>query len=88
MSQEFERKYKDLSMCDPIPVFTDRVLGHFEEIALGHYFPPERTSDKEMKKYADLVKSNKAKYMFYSKLVYNETITSGSISFRLIISME
>lgn len=88
LSQEFEKKYKDLSMCDPIPIFSDRVLGHFEEITLGHYFPPERTSDKEMKKYADLIKSNKAKYMFYSKLVYNETITSGSISFRLIISME
>lgn len=88
LSREFEKKYNDLSMCDPIPVFTDRFLGHFEEISLGHYFPPTRTSDKEMKKYANLIQSNKANYMFYSKRVLTETITSGSISFRLIISME
>lgn len=63
-------------------------MGNFEEIPFGHYFPEERITDTAMKRYAKKIGSNKASYMFYSKMVFNETITTGSLSFRLIISLE
>lgn len=85
---EFAQKYNNQNICDPVPVFKDTTFGKYEELSLGHYFPPERTSDSSMKKYADSIGSNKPKYMFYSKLVYNEIVTTGSIAFRLIISLE
>ena len=84
----FAQKYNNQGICDPIPIFRDTILGRYEELSLGHYIPPERTNDMAMKKYADLVGSNKPKYMFYSKCICNEMITTGSIAFRLIISLE
>ena len=88
LRDEFVQKYNNQNICDPVPVFKDTTFGKYEELSLGHYFPPERTSDSSMKKYADSIGSNKPKYMFYSKLVYNEIVTTGSIAFRLIISLE
>lgn len=88
LRDEFAQKYSNQNICDPVPVFKDTTFGKYEELSLGHYFPPERTSDSSMKKYADSIGSNKPKYMFYSKLVYNEIVTTGSIAFRLIISLE
>ena len=88
LRDEFAQKYNNQNICDPVPVFKDTTFGKYEELSLGHYFPPERTSDSSMKKYADSIGSNKPKYMFYSKLVYNEIVTTGSIAFRLIISLE
>lgn len=88
LRDEFAQKYNNQNICDPVPIFKDTIFGKYEELSLGHYFPPERTSDSSMKKYADSIGSNKPKYMFYSKLVYNEIVTAGSIAFRLIISLE
>lgn len=88
LRDEFYSKYNNYAVCDPIPLLKNTLLGTFEELSLGHYFPPDRTSDVEMKKYADSIGSNKPKYMFYSKLIYNDVITTGSIAFRLIISLE
>ena len=88
LRDEFAQKYNNQNICDPVPVFKDTTFGKYEELSLGHYFPPERTSDSFMKKYADSIGSNKPKYMFYSKLIYNEIVTTGSIAFRLIISLE
>lgn len=88
LKENFRDKYKDLSDCDPVPKFVDTKLGNFEEIPFGHYFPEERITDTAMKRYAKKIGSNKASYMFYSKMVFNETITTGSLSFRLIISLE
>ena len=88
LKEDFKNKYNDVSDCDPIPKFVDTVLGECEEISLGHYFPSDRTTDTAMKQYAKNIGSNKASYMFYSKMVFNETITTGSLSFRLIIKLE
>lgn len=88
LRDKFAQKYNNQNICDPVPIFKDTIFGKYEELALGHYFPLERTSDVSMKKYADSIGSNKPKYMFYSKLVYNEIVTVGSIAFRLIISLE
>lgn len=88
LQDNFQSRYKDLCDCDPVPKFVDTELGKFEEISLGHYFPEERVTDTAMKKYAKKIGSHKASYMFYSKMVYNETITTGSLSFRLVINLE
>lgn len=88
LRDEFEKKYCNQVICDPVPIFKDTILGKYEELSLGHYFPPERALDSSMKKYADSIGSNKPKYMFYSKLVYNDIVTVVSIAFRLIISLE
>ena len=88
LKDDFKNKYKEQSECDPIPKFVNTVLGECEEIPLGHYFPQERTTDTAMKQYAKKIGSNKASYMFYGKMVFNETITTGSLSFRLIINLE
>ena len=59
----------------------------YERIPFGHYFPPTRTG-KEMLKYAKEIESNKADYLFYSKIVHDEVHSVSGISFRLIISFE
>ena len=41
-----------------------------------------------MKAYAREVGENKASYYYYSKMIFNETIIAGSLSFHLIISFE
>lgn len=86
--EDFQNRYKNLTMCDPIPQFVETIFGEYEQLKLGHYFPPIRTNDKEMESYAKKIESNKANYMFYSKLVYRDIITTGSLSFKLIISLE
>lgn len=88
LRDEFSKKYNNSMICDPVPKFVNTILGTFEEVSLGHYFPQNRATDSEMKKYANAIGSNKPKYMFYSKLVYNDVITTGSIAFRLIICLE
>lgn len=88
LRDEFAQKYNNLGICDPVPIFKETIWGKYEELSLGHYFPEERTTDTAMKKYADLIGSNKPKYMFYSKRIYDEIVTTGSIAFHLIISLE
>lgn len=87
-SDDFFNKYQDITVCDPTPTIKFISNIAFEEISLGHYFPPKRTSEKEMNTYAKNIKSNKASYLFYSNMVYNQTHTVSGISFRLIISFE
>ena len=88
LAEEFKRRYVGTNAMDPEPVFVETPNGLFEEIKLGHYFPPQRSTDTKMKAYARSVGDNKASYYYYSKMIYNETIIAGSLSFRLIISFE
>jgi hypothetical protein len=87
---EFKNKFSTPKSCDPFPAFVDKPLygSIFEKISLGHYFPDKRTDDSQMKRYADNIGSNKAIHMFYSNLVLNEEITTGNLTFRLIIGLE
>ena len=85
---DFFNKYQNESDCDPVPVFKSMYENLYEEIPLGHYFPPKRTTEKEMSSYAKSINSNKANYLFYSNMVWNQTHTVSGISFRLIISFE
>ena len=68
LRDEFAQKYNNQNICDPVPVFKDTTFGKYEELSLGHYFPPERTSDSFMKKYADSIGSNKQSICFIANL--------------------
>ena len=85
--EEFSNKYNDKKICDPIPDVISIDKEKYERIPFGHYFPPTRTG-KGMSKYAKDIESNKADYLFYSKIVHDEVHTVSGISFRLIISFE
>ena len=88
LEDDFKSKTDGTNFIDPEPQFVDKPSGTFEEIKFGHYFPPERATDTAMKAYAKQVGENKAAYYYYSRLIYNETIIAGSLSFHLVISFE
>lgn len=75
---------------DPMPMF-ETIDGHkYEKITMGHYFPPERATDKAMKDYAKAINSNKAYYEYFSKIIYRKSVScsDGTTCFNLIISLE
>ena len=86
----FKNSYNTIEACDPVPVITydTGFNSDFEIVPLGHYFPPERKGEKELRKYADEIKSTKAWFDFYSRMVFNDEVVEGGIKFRLIISIE
>lgn len=85
--EEFSSKYNNKKICDPLPNVVSINEEKYEKIPFGHYFPPTRTG-KAMSNYAKNIESNKADYLFFSKIVHNEVHTVSGISFRLIISFE
>ncbi len=88
LRNDFENKYNDIKLCDPVPQFTNTRFGRFEKILIGHHFPEDRYIDTKMKQYAKMIGSNKAYHHYYSRLIVNEGITTGSLAFRLIICIE
>jgi hypothetical protein len=58
----------------------------FEKISMGHYFPPERASDKNMKAYVEKIGSNKPYYDYYSKKIFGDKIyLDNGLSFNLVV---
>jgi hypothetical protein len=61
----------------------------YEEITLGHYFPPERYTDSSMKAYVKEIKSQKSFWEYYSRMAHKNTENCPhDISFDLIINIE
>ena len=87
-TDSFKDIYNDISKCDPVPSFEMTPLGLCEKIPLGHYFPPMRTTKKQMKAYVDSIKSTYHFFHYYSDIIFNEIIDAGSFSFRFVISIE
>ena len=85
----FSSTYTTTELIDPVPVFKEIDTILFEEISLGHYFPPERYDIKPMKDYAKSINSHKAYYDYYSRLICHDNIKcSNGTSFRLYINLE
>lgn len=74
----FNNEYITFSNIDPIPVFEYKYGGMFEVIDLGHYFPKERYTEKDMKQYAASVGDNKLYVDYYSKQVEKCRVDCGS----------
>lgn len=85
---EFKSKYLNIVACDPLPQFENTEFGEYEELPLGHYFPPKRETVSQMKQYVKSIGSNKAPYMYYSNVIYNKVVIASSLAFRLIICLE
>ena len=78
--EDFKKNYSDTKDIDPVPIFekikieTDGTL--FEKIAMGHYFPDERYTENQMRKYAEkLGDEAKTYYDYYAKEIYNDNVT-------------
>lgn len=87
---KFQNSFKSIKECDPVPVIMHDTgfNNDFEILTLGHYFPPERTTETALRKYAKDIKSTKAWFDYYSRVVFNDEVVEGGVSFRLIISIE
>ena len=88
--KNFANSYKTIESCDPVPIITHDTgfNSDFEIVSLGHYFPPERKNEQELRKYVKDINSTKAWFDYYSRIVYNDEVVEGGIKFRLIISIE
>lgn len=84
---EFKKNY--IQQTDPNLTFKEQDGITYEIINMGHIFPEERCKEKEMRAYAKKIKSNKAYYDFYSRMIYNDNVVcSNNTTFRLLISLE
>ena len=85
----FLKDYNSKKAIDPLPIFEQYENSNFEKISMGHYFPSERSTDKEMKKYVSEIGSNKAYYDYFSQIIYKKPVScSDGTTFNLIISLE
>ena len=86
----FRNSYKSLEACDPVPqIMADSMFNcDFEVVQFGHYFPPERKTERDLRRYANDIQSTKAWFDYYSRIVFNDEVTEGGLRFRLIISIE
>ena len=79
----------DAKRIFPKPEFRTIENRLYEEITLGHYFPPERYKETDMKKYTKEIGSLKNYWEYYSRMAYKETVNCAqNISFDLIINIE
>lgn len=84
----FLHETKDNSINPKVVFETINNIG-YEVIPLGHYFPPERFTDKVMKKYVKEIGSNKPFWEYYSRMVYNDWVScDNDTRFYLMINVE
>jgi hypothetical protein len=85
----FKTAYDNFKFIDPIPELVENNSLDFEKIVMGHYFPDQRPTDKEMKKYAMKVGQNKPYPNYYSKEIYkNRLYLDSNLYFDFIIYVE
>lgn len=81
--------YKDLSQIDPLTEFAEKDSSIYEKIGMGHYFPPQRSSDTSMKTYTQKIDSKKPYYDYYSREIYKDTAyLDNNIKFDFVIYAE
>ena len=86
---QFMKEYSDFKKIDPAPTFLKLDEVYFEKIPMGHYFPPERSTDRQMQQYSKKIGSNKAYPEFYSKEVYKDRVyLDNNLCFDFILNVE
>ena len=86
---QFMKKYNDFKELDPIPTFSKIDDVYYEKISMGHYFPPERSTDRQMQQYAKKVGLNKPYPDYYAKEVYKDRVyLDNNLFFDFIINVE
>lgn len=85
----FKNSFNSFNQIDPVPTLVGKDSQTFEELQMGHYFPPERKTDKDMKAYAQKIGSNKQYYDYYSREIYRKKVfLDSNVSFNLLINVE
>jgi len=85
----FKVSYPDFKAIDPVPQFINRSNDEFEKIQIGHYFPDERATDKEMEKYSKRVGQNRSYSGYYSKQIFKDRVyLDSNLYFDFIIFVE
>lgn len=82
-------KHNDFKTIYPVPEFPKINSTNFEKLPMGHYFPDQRTTDKEMEAYAEKVGQNKSYSDYYSKEIFKDRVyLDNNIYFDFIIYTE
>lgn len=85
----FKNEFSDIKRIDPSPEFTKSDSIDFEKIVMGHYFPPQRSNDRDMGKYAKKTNQNKSFADYYSKEIYKDRVyLDNNLFFDFIIHIE
>jgi len=85
----FYKNFNSPAKIDPLPKFIEKDSQIFEELPMGHYFPPERKDDTSMKAYVKKIGSNKQYYDYYSREIYrNKEFLDSGISFNFVLYTE
>ncbi|MCK4251859.1 hypothetical protein KAX97_10445, partial [candidate division WOR-3 bacterium] len=85
----FKDNFNSVNQIDPAPKLVNKDSQIFEELKLGHYFPPQRKDDKAMKAYAQNIDSNKQYFDYYSREIYRHKVfLDNNISFNFLINTE
>lgn len=88
-AEAFGQEYNSCEKIDPTPEWKTDDENTFEKTPLGHYFPEQRYTDKQMKDYASKSNSDRPYYDFYSKMIFNDRVTcDNNLSFNLMINAE
>lgn len=85
----FKTSYSDFKYIDPVPEFVSSSNIEFEKLEMGHHFPDERTTDKEMEKYSKLVGLNRSYPEYYSKEIFKDRVyLDSNLFFDFVIFVE
>jgi hypothetical protein len=85
----FKASYPDDKAIDPVPQFINGSEVEFERLQIGHYFPEERATDKEMEKYTKRIGVNKSYSDYYSKQIFKDRVyLDSNLYFDFIILVE
>ncbi len=86
---DFETKYVNSTIIDPQVRTKDFAGVKYEKISFGHYLPPERKNESQMKTYALGIDSSRPYYEYYSRTIYNDQISCpDGTTFRLLVHLE
>lgn len=86
---QFKAEYSNPKSIDPVPEFEIFQGNEFEKLEMGHYFPDQRTTQKDMEKYSKKVGRNKDYYDYYAKEIYkNKVYLDNNLHFDFIIYSE
>jgi hypothetical protein len=85
----FKSQYGDFNSIDPAIDSTEKNNVVYEKILMGHYFPLERATNREMEDYAEKVGGNKAYSLYYAKEVFKDRVyLDNNLYFDFIVYVE
>lgn len=86
---DFKSRFNTFEQIDPVPQFVVIDNNEYEKLTLGHYFPPNRSTDTSMKQYANQLSTRYQYYEYYSKKIFDERVScSNGMQFHLVINAE